>query len=448
MHPRNPYRSAPEFRSLADAYPPLQPYLLNTRNGASIDFQDEAAQSRRLTEAILLRDFKLTIDIPEDRLCPPVPNRLNYILWLQDVLDVTCLTEHLVADRTIRGVDVGTGASAIYPLLGCRSDPRWVFVATDIDERSLEYAQRNVRRNDLYRRISVVRSDPAGPILSHVLSEHSSISVFDFTMCNPPFYSSKEDVQRSAETKEYQPNAVCTGADVEMITSGGEVAFVRKMVRESLELRSRCRWFTSMLGRLSSLAEIIALLREHQIDNYAVTEFVQGQTRRWAIAWSFGDVHLPDAIARISNPSVHSLMPAHNTVQQVYPEGTSLEGLLAAVASALATIDGVSFRPLKPRPPHSSPLAPCLDALVSATGDTWSRAARRRRMREETMEVDREAAPTLVCRVICATHMGGGSEGAGLQCHWVRGRDRGLFGSFASHLSRKVYAALSTSSQE
>lgn len=33
--------------------------------------------------------------------------------------------------------------------------------------------------------------------------------VFDFTMCNPPFYSSKEDVQRSAEAKEYQPNAVC-----------------------------------------------------------------------------------------------------------------------------------------------------------------------------------------------------------------------------------------------
>ena len=31
-----------------------------------------------------------------------------------------------------------------------------------------------------------------------------------------------------------------------------------------------------------------------QVENYAITEFVQGQTRRWAIGWSFGDERLPD----------------------------------------------------------------------------------------------------------------------------------------------------------
>ncbi|EPS95167.1 hypothetical protein FOMPIDRAFT_1054415 [Fomitopsis schrenkii] len=215
--------------------------------------------------------------------------------------------------------------------------------------------------------LDVVQLDPADSILCHVLGGHSSIStdepgqVFDFTMCNPPFYSSKEDAQRSAEATDSRPNAVCTGAELEMTTPGGEAAFVCKMVRESLELRSRYRWFTSMLGKLSSLAEIIALLREHQIDNYAFTEFVQGQTRRWAIAWSFGDAYLLDSIARISNPSVHWLMPAHNKVQRVCPEGTSLEGLLAAVASALASIDGVFSRPLEPRSPQSLLSETCLD---------------------------------------------------------------------------------------
>lgn len=49
--------------------------------------------------------------------------------------------------------------------------------AIDIDGKSLEYAQRNVHSNGLYRRINVVRSDPAGSILCHVLSGHPSISV-------------------------------------------------------------------------------------------------------------------------------------------------------------------------------------------------------------------------------------------------------------------------------
>lgn len=60
-------------------------------------------------------------------------------------------------------------------------------------------------------------------------------------MCNPPFYSDREEVLASAEAKEQGPSAVCTGADTEMITPGGEVAFVGKMVRESLELGTRCR---------------------------------------------------------------------------------------------------------------------------------------------------------------------------------------------------------------
>ena len=32
-----------------------------------------------------------------------------------------------------------------------------------------------------------------------------------------------------------------------------------------------------------------------QITNYAITEFDQGRTRRWAVGWLFTDMHIPDA---------------------------------------------------------------------------------------------------------------------------------------------------------
>lgn len=61
-------------------------------------------------------------------------------------------------------------------------------------------------------------------------------------MCNPPFYTSAEDVERSAEGKILEPNSVCTGSEVEMITPGGEEAFVKRMFEESAanDVKDRC----------------------------------------------------------------------------------------------------------------------------------------------------------------------------------------------------------------
>jgi 23S rRNA A1618 N6-methylase RlmF len=76
MHERNPYKIPPDFDSLARAYPPLRPHIFRTSDNGppTIDFHDETAQ-RRLTQALLHRDFDIQLEIPDDRLCPPVPNR-------------------------------------------------------------------------------------------------------------------------------------------------------------------------------------------------------------------------------------------------------------------------------------------------------------------------------------------------------------------------------------
>ncbi len=115
-----------------------------------------------------------------------------------------------------------------------------------------------------------------------------SVARIDFTICNPPFYSSSFDLVASASGKSKPPFSACTGAAVEMVTPGGEVAFVRRMIKESLALKTKCQWYTSMLGKLSSVHVLLQELQEAGVRNWAATEFLQGQkTRRWAIAWSF-----------------------------------------------------------------------------------------------------------------------------------------------------------------
>jgi 23S rRNA (adenine1618-N6)-methyltransferase len=96
----------------------------------------------------------------------------------------------------------------------------------------------------------------------------------------------------------------CTGVEVEMVTSGGEVAFVKKMIEESLQLRDRIQWYTSMLGKLSSINVLVEMLLKHENHNFAVTEFEQGsKTKRWAIAWSWGD-RRPAMVSRIFPPII------------------------------------------------------------------------------------------------------------------------------------------------
>ncbi|ETI19549.1 hypothetical protein G647_09383 [Cladophialophora carrionii CBS 160.54] len=255
-----------------------------------LDFSDPESV-RQLTKCLLHRDFNLTIDVPDDRLCPPVPNRFNYILFIQRLLDDTSPDFHQGYDRErqVLGLDIGTGSSAIYPLLACAQRPRWRFLCTEIDDKNRQYAQRNISANNLGSRIRMIDTDrTGGKLIPAAQLEH--FDRVDVLVTNPPFYSSEAELLGSAGQKSRPPNSSCTGAAVEMITPGGEVSFVGKLIRESAhaEMRRKVQWFSAMLGKLSSVGTIVTQLRNQGCTNFAVTEFVQGQkTRRWCVAWSW-----------------------------------------------------------------------------------------------------------------------------------------------------------------
>ncbi|KAG9224133.1 hypothetical protein CCMSSC00406_0006801 [Pleurotus cornucopiae] len=447
MHFRNPYKEPPDFAILAECYPKLRQYLIPGRDGhTTIDFWNNDAQ-RALTEALMLRDFSIRLTLPSERLCPPVRTakvmraapqnigtvnlipRLNYILWLQDIVRHSPAT----LDGTVRGLDVGTGASAIYPLLGCKLESKWTFIATDIDKTSYESALLNVARNDLQERIKVQLSDADAPLFK--LLEDSS-AVFSFTMCNPPFYATAEEVSRSAEMKHLPPNAACTGADIEMITDGGEARFVRRMVEESLQHPLRCRWYTSMLGKLSSLMEIVDDLKGNNVDNYAITEFTQGQTRRWAVGWSFYRDRLPDSIARIENPNpmVQGLLPGRNTVIQPLKNKTCSDP--EVLMGVINEIKDVWVQQKQAAEWDDSDVPWKL--IVEVTGDTWSRKARRANKSSQTklnVEMENCEKGTAVSVFSVGWKNDGGSL---LVFQWIRGEDGALFMSFSSYVTRKV----------
>ncbi|KAI6652196.1 Methyltransferase-like protein 16 [Oopsacas minuta] len=88
----------------------------------------------------------------------------------------------------------------------------------------------------------------------------------------------------------------------ECVTEGGELKFVKKIIEESLLLRNRVTWFSSMLGKKCHVAILLKVLEAEKVPKITQTEFIQGKTRRWAIAWSF-DLHFKSWVPLIT-PSV------------------------------------------------------------------------------------------------------------------------------------------------
>ncbi|GLE05650.1 hypothetical protein PINS_up014690 [Pythium insidiosum] len=258
LHERNRYRECPpDFYALGQRFPSFRQYLRNVddvKKTAALPFDDPYAV-RELTKTLLAHDFGLEWTMPIDRLCPPLPNRLNYVHWIEDLLQRAGV-DPFDKSADIRGIDIGTGASCIYALLGAKMN-EWRFVATEIDGTSFESARDNVIRNHLEHLISVQRVATTD-LLQEPLRAAPKDQHFYFSMCNPPFFDDMDE----ADTN---PDVCCMGASHEMVFPGGEVSFIGHMIDDSIILQQRVLWYTSMVGRKSSLRRLLALLREKKV---------------------------------------------------------------------------------------------------------------------------------------------------------------------------------------
>lgn len=136
-------------------------------------------------------------------------------------------------------------------------------------------------------------------------------------------------------------------------------------------------------------------------------------------------------------------MPLRNTLKQPFGAVLSTNELLDAVKLVLPVIDGVTFETVVPK--DETRTGSSRQLVVHASGNTWSRAARRKRLLGAPVHPTGDIAPALTC-LITAVHI---TETAGEPCvlefQWIRGESRGLFESFMAHVSRKVEAAMKSS---
>ncbi|CAL1294725.1 unnamed protein product [Larinioides sclopetarius] len=304
MHERNIYKDRPDFAKIAIDYPEFRKYAIPNRKGKlHVNFNDPNAL-RMVTRVLLKKDFELDVEIPDGYLIPTVPQRLNYILWIEDLL--TILPKN---SENVSGIDIGTGPCAILSLLGSKKNG-WHFVSTETADEAVQWAKKNIENNNLESHIKVAKVNK-GKVLHDVMVEN--VENFDFCVCNPPFFENKDDIRK--KRPRIREKLELFAKKDEIFSDGGEVSFVKQLLKDSLILKDRIRLYSSMFGKKKSFIEMLKELQCIEGISYTKTEFCQGNTIRWGIAWTFiKDVNFekierpkPQKPKKAKPPLVHSI---------------------------------------------------------------------------------------------------------------------------------------------
>jgi len=114
-------------------------------------------------------------------------------------------------------------------------------------------------------------------------------------MCNPPFHDSEESALKGnlRKTKNLKkahlqkPNLNFGGQDSELWCEGGELAFITKMINESVLFSSQILWFTCLVSKKENLAKLISVLKKTKAVDFKTIEMAQGMKVSRILAWTF-----------------------------------------------------------------------------------------------------------------------------------------------------------------
>ena len=300
LHKNNRHIQGYNFKALVKANTKLSPFIIKNKynNQDTIDFSNPLA-IKALNFSLLKSDYKINFwDIPEGYLCPAIPGRVDYIHHLHDLLATTPKT--LIADKKqVKVLDIGTGASCIYPLLGQRVYG-WHFVASDVDPISIKVAKHIVSADKtLVKAITCRLQEDSNHIFNGIIAEDE---FYHLTLCNPPFHRSLAEASQGTSRKWQNLNKAKTpakaqskqlnfgGQKAELWCPGGELAFIGKMIKESKAYQKQVLWFTCLVSKKDHISKLKLSLKKAQASQVKVINMAQGQKISRFIAWSFYDV--------------------------------------------------------------------------------------------------------------------------------------------------------------
>lgn len=294
LHPQNLHHGSYDLDRLIKTSSELERFVfVNLHGNQTLDFSDPKAVLA-LNRALLKHYYLVdNWEIPAGFLCPAIPGRADYIHYLSDLLTQSN-SGKLPEGSKIHGLDIGTGANLIYPLLGVAIQS-WRMTGVELNPKALASAQNIWSNNPSFQaKIQLRAQKDASKIFEGIIQKEE---YFDFTICNPPFHDSLKTAQEGSHRKvqnltgkAYSKHILNFGGQAaELWTVGGEVKFIENMIAESVRFKNQVFWFTCLVSKSEHLKALESTLKRSGVYAQKTIEMAQGNKKSRFLAWTYLD---------------------------------------------------------------------------------------------------------------------------------------------------------------
>ncbi|PUE64142.1 23S rRNA (adenine(1618)-N(6))-methyltransferase RlmF [Arcobacter caeni] len=292
LHSRNLHNNRYDFTALIKTNSQLEEFVKPNKYGdLSIDFANPQAVIC-LNKTLLAHFYGvLNWDIPNGYLCPPIPGRADYIHHIADLL-ASCNGGVIPKGKAIKGLDIGIGANGIYAIIGSRIYD-WDFLGSDIEIESIQSVENIVNSNEILKeKIECKLQKNPENIFKGIIEKDD---FYHFTLCNPPFHKSLKDamdgnkrkVQNLTKQKTTKTSLNFGGKNNELWCKGGELTFIKNIIKESFEFKNNSLWFTTLVSKKENLPFIYKALEDIKAVDIKTINMSCGQKITRIIAWTF-----------------------------------------------------------------------------------------------------------------------------------------------------------------